>query len=142
MTWDYLLAPAAAWLMAGTLKFLINSLRAHRWAFDQIGYGGLPSNHSAIVSATLTLIALKEGIQHPAFGSALTLAVIVIMDAHSLRRQIGAQAAVINQLTRLHAEYTAPPLRERVGHSRTEILAGISSGIVTALVLYYGSWAA
>ena len=50
-TWSYLLAPFAAWLAAGCLKFAINSLRAGKPAFGLIGYGGMPSNHSAIVSS-------------------------------------------------------------------------------------------
>ena len=66
MDYSYLLCPFAAWLISGGLKFCINSLRAKTLAFGLIGYGGLPSNHSAIVSSMATLIALKEGIHHPA----------------------------------------------------------------------------
>jgi hypothetical protein len=55
----YVLTPLLAWLIGGILKFLINSLRANRLAFDLIGYGGLPCNHSAIVSSIATFIALK-----------------------------------------------------------------------------------
>ncbi|CAI8825191.1 MULTISPECIES: divergent PAP2 family protein [Methylococcus] len=51
------ITPFLAWLTAGTLKFIVNSCRARRLAFGQIGYGGLPSNHSAIVSSTAALIA-------------------------------------------------------------------------------------
>ena len=68
---SYLVTPFLAWPVAGVLKFLINSLRARRFAFDLIGYGGLPSNHSAIVSSMATLIALKEGIASLAFGIAI-----------------------------------------------------------------------
>ena len=60
-TWSYLLAPFAAWLAAGCLKFAINSLRAGKPAFGLIGYGGMPSNHSAIVSSMAALTALREG---------------------------------------------------------------------------------
>ena len=124
----YLITPFAAWLVAGCLKFAINSLRAGRPAFGLIGYGGLPSNHSAIVSSTAALIALREGMAHPAFGVAVTLAFIVMLDANSLRRQIGRHAEAIN---RLHPD-AAPPLRERMGHTRTEIAAGILTGCVVA----------
>ena len=61
-TWSYLLAPFAAWLAAGCLKFAINSLRAGKPAFGLIGYGGMPSNHSAIVSSMAALTALREGL--------------------------------------------------------------------------------
>ena len=124
----YLITPLAAWLVAGCLKFAINSLRAGRSAFGLIGYGGLPSNHSAIVSSTAALIALREGMAHPAFGVAVTLAFIVMLDANSLRRQIGHHAEAINKL-RPDAE---KPLRERMGHTRVEIAAGIITGCAVA----------
>ena len=127
----YLITPFAAWLVAGCLKFAINSLRAGRPAFGLIGYGGLPSNHSAIVSSTAALIALREGMTHPAFGVAVTLAFIVMLDANSLRRQIGRHAEAINALR----GDSAKPLRERMGHTRVEIAAGIATGCAVAWVL-------
>jgi uncharacterized protein len=130
---SYLLTPFLAWLVAGISKFLINSARARRLAFDLIGYGGMPSNHSAIVASTVALIALKEGVGHPAFGVALTLAFIVMLDANSLRRAVGRHAEAINRLGRGSAGHQ--PLRERMGHSRAEIAAGIVVGVLVALAV-------
>lgn len=127
----YLITPFAAWLVAGCLKFAINSLRAGRPAFGLIGYGGLPSNHSAIVSSTAALIALREGMAHPAFGVAVTLAFIVMLDANSLRRQIGRHAEAINKMR----DGGEKPLRERMGHTRVEIAAGILTGCMVAWAL-------
>ena len=135
MDYAYVVTPFLAWLVAGALKFLVNSARAGKPAFGLIGYGGLPSNHSAIVSSMAALIALREGIGSAAFGVALTLAFIVILDATSLRKQVGRQAAVINTLT--GAPEGTPRLRERMGHSPVEIVAGITVGIVVAKVVQY-----
>lgn len=129
----YALTPFLAWLVAGCMKFAINSIKAKRLAFGLIGYGGLPSNHSAIVSSMAALIAFKEGIAHPAFGVAVTLAFIVILDANSLRRQVGKHAAAINTLAAGAASHQ--PLRERMGHTRVEIAAGVVVGIAVAAVL-------
>jgi acid phosphatase family membrane protein YuiD len=128
---DYACTPFIAWLIAGCLKFIVNSLKARKLAFGLIGYGGLPSNHSAIVTSTATLIALNEGINHPAFGVAVTLAFIIMLDASSLRREVGKHAAKINQLSR-----TEPTLRERMGHTPFEILAGIVVGISVACAIH------
>jgi acid phosphatase family membrane protein YuiD len=133
MDYSYLVCPFIAWLTAGGLKFVINSFVAKKPAFGLIGYGGLPSNHSAIVSSMTTLLALKEGLNHPAFGVALTLAFIVILDAASLRKQIGKQAAALNRLAKT-ANLTSE-LRERVGHTLIEIIAGVAVGIVVATVV-------
>ena len=138
MDYVYAITPFVAWLTAGCLKFLVNSARAGKPAFGLIGYGGLPSNHSAIVSSMAALIAFREGTGSPAFGVALTLAFIVILDASSLRKQVGQQARAINALTAASA--VVPPLRERMGHTPIEIAAGIVVGIAVArLILYLAS---
>ena len=124
----YLATPFLAWLVAGCLKFLINCIRAKRLAFDLIGYGGLPSNHSAIVSSIAALIAFRDGINTPAFGVAIALAFIVILDASSLRRQVGKQASAVNLLNQ-KVGLNEALLRERMGHTRIEILAGVLVGI-------------
>jgi acid phosphatase family membrane protein YuiD len=134
MDLSYLLTPFVAWLIAGCLKFLINSIRAKKLAFGLIGYGGLPSNHSAIVSSMATLIAIKEGIGHPAFGVAITLAFIVMLDASSLRRQVGKQAVAINKLA-VNLNTNHPSLRERMGHTPVEIFAGVLTGILVAKIM-------
>ena len=133
MDFSYVLKPFLAWLVAGVLKFLINSIKAKQLAFGLIGYGGLPSNHSTIVSSITTLIALKEGIGHPAFGVAITLAFIVMLDANSLRRQVGKHATAINKLANVDLKHQS--LRERMGHTLIEIVAGIVVGILVAVAV-------
>lgn len=134
MDFSYLLTPLLAWLLAGSSKFVINSLRARRLAFDLIGYGGLPSNHSAIVSSMATLVALREGIGHPAFGVALTLAFIVVLDARSLRREVGRHAEALNSIAA--ASPRQEKLRERIGHTPVEIGAGVIVGVMVAALVH------
>lgn len=126
MDFSYALTPFLAWLVAGLMKFLINSIKAKKLAFGLIGYGGLPSNHTAIVSSITALIAFKEGIGHPTFGVAVTLAFIVMLDANSLRLQVGKHAVAINKLAAEIEEHQH--LRERMGHTLLEIVAGIVVG--------------
>lgn len=64
---------------------------------------------------------------------ALTLAFIVMLDANSLRRQVGKHAVVINRLAA--SEVTHAKLRERMGHTRMEILAGVLVGIGVAIAM-------
>lgn len=127
---SYLVTPFLAWFFTGTLKFLINSIRFRKIDLNQIGYGSFPSNHSAIVSSMVVIIALREGIDTPAFGVAVTVAFIVMMDAVSLRRHVGKQASVINQLTR--KMNMQKQLRERLGHNLFEVFFGFITGALTA----------
>jgi acid phosphatase family membrane protein YuiD len=123
----YLVTPLITWITVGPIKFLINSAKARKWAFNLVGNGGFPSNHSAVVSSMATLIALREGIGHPAFGVAVTLCFIVIIDANSLRQHVGKQAAAINRLAKDDSNHHW--LRERMGHTLVEIGGGLCTGI-------------
>lgn len=129
---SYVVTPLAAWLIAGSAKFAINSLKAKSAAFKQIGYGGFPSNHTSIVTSVAWLIALKEGLAEPALGVAVALAFIVILDATSLRMKVGEQARRLNRLT---PDQT--PLRERMGHTPFEVLGGVVTGLGTAVLMHY-----
>ncbi len=133
---SYLITPLLTWLVVGPIKFLINSVRQRRWAFNLVGNGGFPSNHSAVVTSMATLIALREGMDHPAFGVAVTLAFVVMIDANSLRQHVGRQAAAINRLARAQAGAVVP-LRERMGHTLVEIAGGIGTGIGMGFALFH-----
>jgi acid phosphatase family membrane protein YuiD len=132
MSFEYLLAPFFAWLVAGSLKFLVNTVRARRLAFDLIGYGGMPSNHMTVAFTVVSLIGFKEGMDSPAFGAALGAAFLFLLDAISLRRQIGQHAERIN---RLRDSLESEPLRERLGHTRVEELAGVMLGAVLGFLI-------
>ncbi len=133
MDYSYALTPFITWLITGVIKFLINCIKTKAFAFSLIGYGGFPSNHSAIVSSMASLIAFKDGLFNPQFGVAITFAFITILDARSLRFQIGQHAKVINELSKFKQPYVN--LRERIGHSDLEIVAGIAVGFIVAYAL-------
>ncbi|MEC5163050.1 MULTISPECIES: divergent PAP2 family protein [unclassified Janthinobacterium] len=126
----YLVTPLITWTLVGPIKFLINSVRTRQWAFGLVGNGGFPSNHSAVVASMATLIALREGIGHPAFGVAVTLAFIVVIDANSLRQHVGKHAAAINRLGKDGGARVW--LRERMGHTVVEIIGGLCTGVAIA----------
>lgn len=135
----YLVTPLITWITVGPIKFLINSIKARQWAFNLVGNGGFPSNHSAVVSSMATLIALREGIGHPAFGVAVTLCFIVIIDANSLRQHVGKQAAAINRIAGADSKAAAGHtwLRERMGHTLVEIAGGLCTGIAIAHLIHH-----
>ncbi|MEN3274997.1 MAG: uncharacterized protein V7631_787 [Massilia sp.] len=135
MDFAYLITPFLTWMVVGPIKFLITSARQRRWAFNLVGNGGFPSNHSSVVTSMATLIALREGIDHPAFGVAVTLAFIVMIDANSLRQHVGRQAAAINRLAIAVTGHIT--LRERMGHTLVEIGGGIVTGIGMGFLINY-----
>ena len=134
MDFSYLITPFIAWLVAGSTKFLINSLKQRSFAFGLVGYGGLPSNHTSIVTAMPALIYFKNGFDNPAFGVAITIAFIVMLDASSLRRQVGHHAASINKI--YENDPSHKELRERMGHTPIEILSGVVVGFGVAFIVF------
>lgn len=128
LEFKYVATPLLAWLVTGCSKFAINSLKEKRLAFDLIGYGGMPSNHASIASAPFFLILLVDGAGSPAMGIATAFLFIVLLDASSLRREVQKHAIALNQLDDLR-------LRERIGHTRLELLGGCVVGFLVALLV-------
>jgi len=128
----YIIAPFLAWLTCGIIKFIINSLREKTFALKSIGYGGMPSNHTTIIATTAMLIGFQEGFDTPVFSLAITTAFLFILDAISLRRTVGLHASALNKLTN---KKNSELLRERMGHSKFEVLAGILLGSLLGYLL-------
>jgi acid phosphatase family membrane protein YuiD len=126
----YILVVPLAYLLAGSLKFLVNSLISRRPAFDQIGLGRFPSTHSAIVAAPCWLIGLQGQARTPVFAVALAVALIVIIDAMDLRRHLEK----VNVVLRASHPDHAGQLRARVAHKPIEVLGGIVVGGIAAWV--------
>lgn len=126
----YLAVCPVAYLCAGSIKFAINTLRARKLAFDQMGLGGIPSTHTSIVSAPAWLIAFREGIDAPAMSVAIALLMIVAIDAMDLRRKVGK----LNQLVKSMnpQDPVADALRDRMGHTPIQVLAGLCVGALAA----------
>jgi hypothetical protein len=128
----YVLAPLVAWVAAGSLKFVVNSLRRRGLAWDQVGYGGWPSTHAAIVGSTVMFIALRQGWGSPEVGVAVTVGLIVVLDATGLRRHVSEHATM---LRRLQGHDAPPALKTRLAHTWGEVLAGLVVGGVCAIAL-------
>ncbi len=133
-----LLAAAGAWFLAQVLKVPIEYARTGRtnWAL-LTSAGGMPSSHSALVWALATGVGLQDGFGSGVFAVALVLALVVSYDAAGIRRAAGQHANVINQLIDELAH--GHPLREEqlkeiLGHSPVEVLAGAVFGVVLGWV--------
>ena len=125
-----------AWMAAGLLKMSGNLRRTRRIDFQYLAsLGGMPSAHSAMVSALAVSVGLNEGFGSTLFVVAFALAIIVMFDASTVRRATGQQARLLNQIVdELFKEHhlSEQKLLELLGHTRTEVLAGMLVGIVVA----------
>ena len=97
--------------------------------------GGMPSSHSAMVSAMAASIAFIEGIASNLFVITMMFALVIIRDALVVRRSSGIQARVLNWLGRKTAEklkFDFKPVKEVIGHSPLEVAVGVLLGIIIA----------
>lgn len=134
MVYKYALTPIIAWFAAGTLKFIVNFIRFRSQAVGLIGNGGFPSTHTTVISSTVFLIGLAEGMAAPVFGLGVAVLMITIIDALGIRRAVGRQASAINRHI-LPGNTSEPALRERQGHNPVEVLGGLILGFILAYLL-------
>ena len=134
-----LLTGLAAWVTAQVLKGIIYAVMNR--GFDvkrMLGDGGMPSGHSATVTAVAVSCGLSFGLDSALFGLAMILAIITCHDAMHARNQIGKQAALLNELFEHREE--PPSLEEFVGHTPLQVLAGILLGLIVGLFMNLVVW--
>lgn len=129
-----------AWTFAQALKMAGRYATTRRLDFRVfVSTGGLPSAHTAMVCALTAQVGLVEGFHSPLFAVSLVFASIVMFDAQSVRRAAGQQARLLNQIVEeLFRDHhlSQQKLHELLGHTRTEVFAGIVTGVLIALLMY------
>ncbi len=137
---EVLWAAVIANVVAQSLKLVVYYLLERRWSWERLlESGGMPSSHSAMVTALATGVGLTAGLDSVVFAMALVFAMIVMYDATGIRRAAGQQAQLLNDLveelrTVLHEGFKPTPLKELLGHTYLEVLMGAILGVVVAWV--------
>lgn len=136
-----LLAGLIAWAVAQLLKIPLEYLRSRRWNWALLlTTGGMPSSHSALMTATTLAIGLYDGFDSPIFALGVVITMIVTYDAAGVRQQAGIHAQRINvivaELFKGHP-INERDLREVLGHTPVEVIGGIVLGVVVALVQWW-----
>ena len=101
--------------------------------------GGMPSSHSAAVTAMATSIGLIEGFSSSIFALSFCVSSIVMYDAAGIRRSAGRQANVLNQIIQelLSEEHqlNKEKLKELLGHTPSQVLIGAILGVAVSFGL-------
>ena len=130
-----------ACLIAQGIKIVIGVLRLRRFDFRWlIGTGGMPSTHAAGVSAISTTVGHITGFDSPLFAVSAAFTVITLFDAQGVRRWSGRQAQVLNKILEdmyFKRRIQEQRVKELLGHTPLEVVAGMAVGILTAMVFQY-----
>lgn len=124
------------WIVASFIKMIIAAWKTHEFDFVYlVSTGGMPSSHSATVVGIAFGIGYTEGFGTPIATLAVAFAVITMLDAATVRHAAGEHAKVLNAIVRDIKELKFKPkerFRELLGHTRTEVLWGMVTGIAWA----------
>lgn len=101
-------------------------------------YGGMPSSHAALVASLALMVGLEQGFGSAIFAVSFVLLAIVLRDAVGFRREIGKNAKLTNTIAKeIFPTNPEVLLRERIGHTTKEALAGVVVGCVLTFLFYY-----
>jgi acid phosphatase family membrane protein YuiD len=130
-----------AWLLAGAVKIPIDFFYSHEWNWGLLfSSGGMPSQHSALVTSNMLAVGLYAGFDTATFAVAFTLMIVVLYDAAGVRRQAGLQAQKINQIvTEFFAGHpiSEEQLKEVLGHTPREVIAGSGFGLFITMLIWF-----
>ena len=125
--------------LAQLIKFTVAAISLRRFDFSLLSSaGGMPSAHSALVSALAVSVGLTEGFDSHEAMIAVGFGTIVLADAATLRRAVGEQAKLLNRIVDQMGgsdKFGIKRLRERLGHTRREVVGGVIFGMAVAYVV-------
>lgn len=157
-----LVSAFVAWCLAQIIKtcFLCKNKKCFKieWL---VSSGGMPSSHSAAVSALAVSISKECGVCSPIFSISMVLAAIVMYDSYGVRHSTGEQAKLLNKIVNAlnsseilsdeakadlisgeiknetkctEDKFKMKVLKEKLGHTPFEVLGGAILGIIIALI--------
>jgi acid phosphatase family membrane protein YuiD len=135
----------ASWLLAQIIKTLINFHFTRKIDWERmVGSGGMPSCHSATVSALFTITAFFYGPGSFELAISAILAIIVMYDARGVRRETGKQAVLLNQIRdyliygekggKTKPDFSDENLKELVGHTPLQVVVGAVLGVTVGVI--------
>ncbi len=139
---EVLICSVAGWIVAQVLKTIIDFAINKDFSVERlVGSGGMPSSHSATVCSLTTAAGLCYGIGSFQFAISFVLASVVMYDAIGVRQETGKQAKLLNlimeqDLFKMNNQQIQERLKEFVGHTPLQVLAGAILGIGLTLMIH------
>lgn len=130
-----------SWFVAQVFKTLIAFLVEHRFSPERMfGDGGMPSGHTATVTALAFMVGHCYGYSSAVFAVSLILCIVVSHDAAGVRRETGKQAVTIQQLFGVINDMLSErdkvvqteKLKVLVGHTPLQVFFGMVVGLCVA----------
>lgn len=140
-----LITSISAWAIAQLIKTIIDFYFNKKVNFERlVGSGGMPSCHSATVTALATSSGIVYGTGSFEFAISCIVAIIVMYDARGVRRETGNQAVLLNQMMdffktletpKQRIEFDQEKLKELIGHTPLQVIVGSILGFIIGIVM-------
>ena len=131
----YLIVPVLTWFFIQTFKVIWDLVTTKKFNFKRImGAGGMPSSHTAVVMVITIMIGKDVGFGSYAFAATFIFSLIVMYDAAGVRRAVGKQAKVLNDIIQDHNMTNAQKLQEMTGHTPIQVTVGAIIGLIAGLL--------
>ncbi len=137
-SFEIIISAIIANFLAQLYKFIVYLIVYKQFNFKRLFQtGGMPSSHSSFMMGMTTSTGLIAGFNSVEFAIALTVTLVVMYDAAGLRRAVGRQASVLNQIVSEifseHPHLSSQRFRELLGHTPIEVFIGALLGIAVAI---------
>lgn len=139
----FLIVALSSWFIAQVIKTILHAVITGKFTIERLfGDGGMPSGHSATVSSLAMLSGMVYGMDSFEFAVTAILAVIVCHDAMGVRLETGKQAQLINEIQKAveilsKKELPEVKLKEFVGHTPSQVIAGVTIGLINGVAFYF-----
>ncbi|MGB9694786.1 MAG: divergent PAP2 family protein [Caldisericaceae bacterium] len=138
---DIFIASAISSFVAQLLKvFVMKKGEPLDWSF-LFSSGGNPSSHTSAVTTLSLLLGVRYGFDSPYFTISMVFGAIVVVDALSVRREVGKHSKTLNEIftetalgKRLQEMMEIKLFKELIGHTGIEVFFGFLVGIAVAAV--------
>ena len=139
-----LVCAGTGWILAQIIKVFTGVFKQRKFSIVALlfGNGGMPSSHSASVTALAISCGLCYGFDSGFFAIALMFAIIVMGDAAGVRRETGEQAKILNRITQDMFKHASPEdinrnLKELVGHTPLQVVIGSALGLAIPFAMAF-----
>jgi len=128
-------------VVAQTLKVIFYLFKEKKLNLRKyLDTGSMPSSHSASVSSLATAVGISKGVDSVCFAISLIFSLVVMYDATGVRQAVGKQAVVLNKMInnirkKENSELFEENMKELIGHTPLEVLAGAALGVAIAFVM-------
>jgi acid phosphatase family membrane protein YuiD len=135
-----IISAVMAWIIAQSMKIVwglakYGSRDICRIPWRILWAGGMPSAHSAVVTAMTMTILFHSGVESMIFGLTVVVSCIIIYDRlrmHSLYHAFQKRYPSLKEAVQKDAQLT-----DLVGHRVLEIIIGILTGACVGLILCF-----